>query len=428
MQQVEGSRSLIASLDPSMRGWCIRARVIHISDMQHYSNDTGPGKFFKVIFLDDSGEICCSGFNQQADRYFNVLRVDEVYQISNARLQKTNPKYATVKNKYEMRMDRATRIDICRDDDTVPFMTFDFVKISELEKCKPDSLVDVIGVVKECHDVVTLPAKQSKKENKKRDLQIVDGSKMAVNLTLWGETAVTFNGKNCPVVAVKRARVSSYEGKSLSVGVESPLRVNPNWKKANVLRRWFDDGGKDLVFGTFEKEKNWKTFEQVKSENLGHKEKPDHYTVKGILSEIKKNSCVYKACPKCKKKLNEQENGRYHCEKCDKKYSDYKWNMILTAVVTDHSGEETITCFQKAAERILSIKADELGDVLDHDERRYHQIVTEAESKQHFFQMRVQPNTSYKENAVKTSCVSADPVNWQEYGKHLAGQLELWVC
>ena len=52
---------------------------------------------------------------------------------------------------------------------------------------------DVIGVVKVCNDTSTVIGKQSQKEITKRDLQIVDQSGVAINLTLWGNDVSTHN-------------------------------------------------------------------------------------------------------------------------------------------------------------------------------------------------------------------------------------------
>ena len=45
---------------------------------------------------------------------------------------------------------------------------------------------DVVGVVKVCNDLSTVIGKASQKEITKRDLQIVDQSGVAINITLWG--------------------------------------------------------------------------------------------------------------------------------------------------------------------------------------------------------------------------------------------------
>jgi hypothetical protein len=87
------------------------------------------------------------------------------------------------------------------------------------------------------------------------------------------------------------------------------------------------------------------------------------------------------ACPQqdCNKKVVDQANGFYRCEKCQKEFPDFKYRMILSvrqllfrhsveypvpllqANCADYSENHWITCFQESAESILGVSADELG-------------------------------------------------------------------
>ncbi|XP_005109695.1 replication protein A 70 kDa DNA-binding subunit [Aplysia californica] len=425
---------VIASLTPYQNRWRIRARVTHKSNVRTWSNSRGEGKLFNVNLLDDSGEIRCTGFNDQVDKYFDMLEVNKIYYFSKCTLKTANKQYSTLKNDYEMTMNAETIIEPCNDDVSLPVLTFDFVKISDLEKCKPNSNIDVVGIVKVCNDVGTVIGRQSQKEITKRDLQIVDQSGVAVNLTLWGEDAVKFDGQGYPVVAVKGARVSDFSGRSLSVSGASQMMVNPDIKESHVLRGWFESEGRDLSFSTFQSEggsaggnsTNWKIFQQVKNENLGQGDKADYYTAKGTVMFMKKDNCMYQACPtaECNKKLIDQGNGLYRCEKCNREFPNYKWRMILQANVADHSDNQWITCFQESAEQMLGIKADELGSMREQDEMQFDQVMRDALFKHYIFRMRAKVETYNDESRLKTVCVSATPVNWQEYGRKLVEQIE----
>lgn len=261
----------IASLTPYQNRWRIRARVTLKSNIRTWSNSRGEGRLFNVNLLDDSGEIRCTGFNEQVDKFYGMLEVNKVYYFSKCNLKTADKRYSTLNCDYEMTMNSETIIEPCNDDVDLPTMNFDFVRISELEKCKPNTNVDVVGVVKVCNDIGTVIGKQSQKEINKRDIQLVDQSGVAVNLTLWGEDAVKFDGQGYPVVAVKGAKVSDFGGRSLSVSINSQVMVNPDIKEAHVLRGWFQSEGRDVSFLTFQNEgvsgggqaTNWKNFLQV---------------------------------------------------------------------------------------------------------------------------------------------------------------------
>lgn len=261
----------IATLTPYQNRWRIRARVTNKSNIRTWNNSRGEGRLFNINLLDDSGEIRCTGFNEQVDQFFNMLEVSQVYYFSKCTLKTANKQYNTLNCDYEMTMNSETIIESCNDEGDLPSLSFDFIPLSSLEKRTPNSHVDVIGICKVCKELSSVIGRASQKEINKRDLQLVDQSGVAVNLTLWGEDAVKFEGDGCPVIVVKGARLSDFGGRSLSVGGSSLMMVNPDLKESHTLRGWYEREGRDMKFGSFQGEMsmssqapNWKTFGQVR--------------------------------------------------------------------------------------------------------------------------------------------------------------------
>ena len=76
----------------------------------------------------------------------------------------------------------------------------------------------------------------------------MDSSDASVSLTLWGDEAVNFDGHVQPVILIKGARVSEYNGgKSLTAGNGSVLKINPDISEGHKLRGWFDNGGGENI-------------------------------------------------------------------------------------------------------------------------------------------------------------------------------------
>ncbi len=77
------------------------------------------------------------------------------------------------------------------------------------------------------------------------------------------------------------------------------------------------------------------TLSQVKELNLGQREKPDYFSVKASIVFVKKDNCLYKACPsaECNKKVTEDNMGGYFCEKCNQSFPEFKYRMILSVSV-----------------------------------------------------------------------------------------------
>lgn len=423
----------ISSLTPYQNRWRIRARVTQKTNIRTWSNSRGEGRLFSANFLDESGEIRATAFNDGVDKFYDLLEISKIFYISRATLKTANKQYSNVNNDYEMTLNSDTIIEPCGENVDLPCMTFEFVPINEMEKHQPNAIIDVIGVVKVCNDLSSVVGRQSQKEITKRDLQIVDQSGVAISLTLWGEDAVKFQGDSHPIVAVKGARISDFGGRSLSALASSQLILNPDIREAHLLRGWYDREGASMDFASFRSDgagasgmaTNWKTFANVKSENLGQGDKPDYFTSKATVIFLKKENCMYRACPSenCNKKVVDQGNGSYRCEKCNREFPNHKWRMILSANVADHTDNQWITCFQESAETLLGVKADELGELRENNETQFDQVFQQAVFKQYVLKMRAKVEVYNEESRLKTVCVNATPVNFVDYSKHLLEQI-----
>ena len=189
-------------------------------------------------------------------------------------------------------------------------------------------------------------AKSTNKELKKREIHLADNSNCSIAITLWGKTAEDFNAADNPIVLLKGVKLSDYNGRTGSVLVSTTIQINPDIPEAHTLRGWYDQGGccdiQDLSAGTAGggmggsgggsvTQTNWKTLEQVREEQLGMGDKADYFTSVGTITYARKENSMYMACPteNCNKKVIDQNNGFYRCEKCGKDFENFKWRMVL---------------------------------------------------------------------------------------------------
>ena len=68
----------IESLSPYTHKWTIKARCTHKGEIKTWHNKNGEGKLFSVNFLDESGEIRATGFNDAVDQWYDVLQENSV--------------------------------------------------------------------------------------------------------------------------------------------------------------------------------------------------------------------------------------------------------------------------------------------------------------------------------------------------------------
>ena len=141
---------------------------------------------------------------------------------------------------------------------------------------------------------------------------------------------------------IKGAKVGDYNGKNLSVGMSAVVQINPDIPESHKLRGWFDQGGSESTFqelsntgqvgGGAPIQANWKNLGSLKLESLGMHDKPDYITCKAIVLYCKKDNSMYMACPTdaCNKKVVDQNDGEFRCEKCNKSYKEFKWRFVMS--------------------------------------------------------------------------------------------------
>uniref|UniRef100_A0A669CSI7 Replication protein A subunit n=1 Tax=Oreochromis niloticus TaxID=8128 RepID=A0A669CSI7_ORENI len=408
--------------------WTIRARVTNKSSIRTWSNSRGEGKLFSFEIVDESGEIRITAFNKEVDKFFSLVEQGKVYYISKATLKPANKQYTTLKNDYEMTLHAHSSIVPCDDNQSIPTVHCDFVPIAELENRDKDAIIDVIGICKSAEDVSRITTKNSR-EVSKRALSIIDQTGKVVTVTLWGEEAENFDGSTQPVVAIKGARLSDFGGRSLSALFSSTVMVNPDIPQAFRLRAWYDREGFAINSQSLTETRsagtglnvNWKTLSDIKNEDMGHGEKAQYFSCVATVLYIRKENCLYQACPSadCNKKVIDQQNGLYRCEKCNREFPNFKYRLLLSANLADFGDNQWVTCFQETAEALLGHSAETLGHLRDTDEAAFDEVFQKANFTTHIFKNRVKLETYNDESRVKVTVMEVQPVDHREYSRRL---------
>lgn len=108
------------------------------------------------------------------------------------------------------------------------------------------------------------------------------------------------------------------------------------------LRGWWNSSGKDqdckiLSKGAGSGGMNAPimTVAEAMKKNLELVDGVEVYVVKGNIGLIRKENSMYKSCPTegCNKKLVDQSNEMYRCEKCDREFPNYKYRLLLNVSI-----------------------------------------------------------------------------------------------
>ncbi|XP_037951492.1 replication protein A 70 kDa DNA-binding subunit-like [Teleopsis dalmanni] len=428
----------ISSLSPYQNKWVIKARVTFKSAIRTWSNAKGEGKLFSMDLMDESGEIRATAFKEQCDKYFDMIEVDHVYLISKCQLKPANKQFTTLKNDYEMTFTSETAVQLCDDEsDGIPQITYDLKPIAELANIEPKSVVDTIGVCKEIGELQIFTSRTTNKEYKKRDITLVDKSNASVQLTIWGDEAVNFDGYVQPIVLLKGARIAEFNGgKTLSMGQSSVMKINPDITEGHQLRGWFDNEGvKDVAVsisargagvagGNFNTE--WISFFEARQKNLGQGDRPDYFQCKAVVHVVKTQNAFYKACPQpeCNKKVVDENNGHYRCERCNAVFPNFKYRLLLNMCIGDWTSNRWVTCFSDVAEQLLNRSPQEIGEALEHNATEAEEIFSSLHFSSHIFKLRTKVEVYGDMHRNKVTVQSVAPINYKEYNKYLINNLK----
>ena len=399
----------IEALSPYAHKWTIKARCTHKGDIKTWHNKNGEGKLFSVNFLDDSGEIRATGFNDAVDQWYEVLQEGNVYYVSSpCRVQLAKKQFSNVNNDYELTFERDTVIEKAEDMDGVPQVRYNFTTISDLQSVEKDSTIDCIGVLQDVGEVSEIVSKTTSKPYSKRELTLVDNTGYNVRLTVWGKTAESFEATPESVVAFKGVKVSDFGGRSLSLLSSGSMNVDPDIDEAYKLKGWYDGTGRTEQFQSHANtmstagatsggnRDSTKTIVQVREEDLGMGNDTDWFSIKATIIFVKSDNFAYPACKTegCNKKVVEIDMGQWRCEKCDKTWDAPEYRYILSVNVSDHTGQMWLSCFNEVGVQIMGMTANEIMAMKEEgDDKRVAELFAEANCRTFVFRCKAKMDT-----------------------------------
>lgn len=407
-----GNITPIEAISPYTHKWTIKARCTHKGDIKTWHNKNGEGKLFSANFLDESGEIRATMFNDQVDQWHEVLQEGSVYYISSpCRVQLAKKQFSNLPNDYELTFENQTLVEKAEDNDGVPQVRYNFITIEALQSVEKDSTIDVIGVVSEVGEVNEIVSKTTSKPYSKRDLTLVDDTGYNVRLTIWGKTAESFDAQPESVIAFKGVKVGDFGGRSLSLLSSGSMNVNPEIDEAFKLKGWYSASGHNETFASHANtmstagatggagRNDTKTISQVRDENLGMTDDTDWFSTKATIIYIKQDNFAYPACQTtdpqpCNKKVLEVEEGNWRCEKCDKSWPSPKYRYIISVNVSDHTGQIWLSCFDEVGQQILGMPANDLMAMKEEgDDKRVSEAFSDANCKSYIFRCKAKMDT-----------------------------------
>lgn len=426
----------IAGLSPFANNWKIRARVSTKSEIRRWSNARGEGKLFSVVFLDETGQIKATGFNDAVDNLYESLQEGKVYLVSRGKINIAKKQYNNVPHDYEIVFENSTEVEECSDDaDTPRIVLTRLTKLGDLNDLEKDSICDIVAVLKDAGELGEIVGRQSQKTMVKRDITLIDQSAFSIRMTLWGKIAETFDVPTESIIAFQGVKVGDYGGRTLSMLSSSAMLVNPDIPEAFDLKGWYDNEGVNAKIQTYSNqgagvgreitEDSLKTLAEIKEAQLGMNERGDYFNCRATIMYIKSETISYPACPteRCNKKLLRDGDDEWRCEKCDQVFPAPNYRYLIQMTAQDHTGTLWLSGFNDVGLTILPMDASKLNAIKEEDETQYQKIVRDATAKTYTIVCRAKEETYNDVNRTKYSVMRIAPVDWVSAGLQLVENL-----
>ena len=174
-------------------------------------------------------------------------------------------------------------------------MRYNFTTLADLQSVEKDTTIDTIGILQDVGEVSEIVSKTTSKPFNKRELTLGDNTGYSVRLTIWGNTAQSFDAAAESVIAFKGVKVSDFGGRSLSLLSSGTMNVDPDIDEAHKLKGWYDAQGRNETFQSHAntmgsaaatsggKQDQSKTISQIRDENLGMSENADYFLLLSLI-------------------------------------------------------------------------------------------------------------------------------------------------
>ncbi len=175
--------------------------------------------------------------------------------------------------------------------------------------------------------------------------------------------------------------------------------------------------------GTDNSANEWKFLCQLNQQS----ENRYYSNVRARVTAIGRNP-LYKACGfnGCLKKVRENSDGTYVCDKCQKESTEFEWRIILSVCLSDCTSEKWVTLFQDQAEKLLSTTSQELGILQLNDQQDYQKVLASSDFKQFVFRIGTRTESFQDETRVKSVAYNFQPVEPVKHAKRMLQNIKAW--
>ncbi|KAH9305183.1 hypothetical protein KI387_009587 [Taxus chinensis] len=170
------------------------------------------------------------------------------------------------------------------------------------------------------------------------------------------------------VVALKWVKVTSFNGKSLSTGLNSECFINPTLPEAEQLRTWATLNSKELIPVSLSSV-NINTTNIAGVHEVAQLQVAKKVLIMETIIHVNMSNFCYASCTnvvngkQCRKKVVQTDEGTWHCPKCNVDSSECTFRYALNLLLEDTTGTVWATAFEDVGSSIMGLSAQALYDI-----------------------------------------------------------------
>jgi len=432
--------------------WTIKGRVTTRGTMRDFKQrNGGEGKVFHVELLDaEGGEIRASFFNEAAEKLYSVMEVGKCFKLSKGNVKIANRQYNTCKHRYELVFDKLAQVDEVEDDKKIGDVQF---AIENLRSVKGKTLpcsVDICGIITSYEQPIAFESSKQK-SLVKRVLTIADDSAMSMSVTVWADRAQkddsAFSGS--PVVAMKGVLVKEWQGGRAGSLMEGGLMdLQPDIPEAKRVLEWWKTSGhsQDLEFisqtnglssgpRVSGKVMDIKQMKQECEQVVSEQQTYSVYCRLAAVQTRKRDEVqplYYNACMEMKEGMqgrmlpcNRRVDENEFCAVCQKTTKAAP-RLNLRGKFEDASSNCWVTVFHPAAERVLSLTAQEVKEI---EQKQGREVIEDRLKEAYYGEMlqihlRAKPDSYNGETRTNVSCIAASLAPVRDHARFMLKEIE----
>ena len=429
----EDAYTSLKQLTTFSRDFIILVRVTKKSEIKVFesrnSSGNNTGKLFYFIVLDrDGNEMQCTCFNKAVDKFFDVIKEDELYEIKGGYVKLNDKKFTRIKSDYKIVLDENSKITKKIDTGTIKKNNMNIVRIKDIQNMNLYSIIDLCVVVLNVGEKMTKNTRNGAQPLKK--IVVGDVSKYKIEISLWRVHSDT-NVKFGDILLINNVKIGEYKGRNLTTFDETCIKINPPRtneyvkeldefiQKYDIKSEFLDlENNSEMKVETKEDNENYMSvhIRDVLESLDDYEEVHNMSKVTAIVTQILHNEKnYYMGCSDktCKRKLKfDDDREEYVCPNCKNGTKNPTYYYTLSLRVKDSSTEYWIDIFGKTAESIMKCTAEEYKDFLENrNDEKLKELTHQIEFKVFNFWVKPKLQTYNSVSKKKLYAYKIEPYN-----------------